>query len=103
REAWARCFAASLAAWSGRVSFPAGATEYRCLALVRGLPPVPAAPDHLPDQLDRRARAGFAGLIANWVALAYGGRPPPEGAFEEALAWIGDLCGNPAKDRGTLP
>ncbi|MDR0451037.1 MAG: hypothetical protein LBH26_07205 [Treponema sp.] len=96
REAWARCFAASLAAWSrsGRLSFPAGATEYRCLALVRGLParPLQEARAEAPDSAARR---GFAELIAVWVALAYGGRIPPEGAFERALAWIRDLCGTP--------
>jgi hypothetical protein len=78
REAWARCFAASLAAWSRyrRVGFPAGATEYRCLALVRAVEP------------DTAACEGFAELISHWVALAYGGKIPPEGAFERALAGI---------------
>jgi hypothetical protein len=124
REAWARCFAASLAAWSryGRLSFPAGATEYRCLALVRGLPvrtvqqaapgtdrqlrqlrqlrqaqtdpAVPALPAQAEGS-DSAARA-FAEFISHWVALAYGGRIPPEGAFERALAWIRELCGTPA-------
>jgi hypothetical protein len=109
REAWARCFAASLAAWSryGGLSFPAGATEYRCLALVRGVPvrAVPETAPALPDQAegpDSAARRGFAELITHWVALAYGGRPPPEGAFEGALAWIGDLCGA-LEDRESLP
>ncbi|MDR1637106.1 MAG: DUF4129 domain-containing protein [Treponema sp.] len=119
REAWARCFAASLAAWSRyrQVNFPAGATEYRCLALVRGLAPARPAQTARravqqvervhPDQADPAQAEGpgsaacgsFAELIANWVALAYGGRIPPEGAFERALAWIGDLCGTP-EDRG---
>jgi hypothetical protein len=109
REAWARCFAASLAAWSRYrgLSFPAGATEYRCLALVRGVS-VRAAPQTapaLPDQAEGpepAARRGFAELIAHWVALAYGGRPPPEGAFERALAWIGELAGAP-EDRESPP
>jgi hypothetical protein len=123
RDAWARCFAASLAAWSWRrqLSFPAGATEYRCLALVRGLPArtaqtartqVQTAAQAVPSQMgdpDLAARRAFAELIANWVAFAYGGRIPPEGAFEGALAWIGDLCGSPPgsppeapEDRGLL-
>jgi hypothetical protein len=110
REAWARCFVASLAAWSryGGVVFPAGATEYRCLALVRGLPARgvrrTAAAQALPSEaagLDPAARQGFAELISHWVALAYGGRIPPEGAFEGALAWIGDLW--KAEDRESLP
>jgi hypothetical protein len=108
REAWARCFVASLAAWSryGGVVFPDGATEYRCLALVRGLPAAQrtAAAPALPSEaagLDQAAREGFAELISHWVALAYGGRIPPEGAFEGALAWIGDLW--KAEDRESLP
>jgi hypothetical protein len=94
REAWARCYAASLEAmrlrWGFR--FPPGATEYRCLTLVR-----------------RRAgespagQTAFAGLIRHWVAFFYGGILPPEGAFEEALAWVGSLCEKPAPGEETAP
>jgi hypothetical protein len=85
REAWSLCYQASLAALSRyhRIPFPAGATEYRCLALVRrrqgGKPEGP--------------EGAFADLIRHWVALAYGGISPPGGAFEEALAWASSLCG----------
>jgi hypothetical protein len=84
REAWAACYAASLAAWSRYwgLSFPPGATEYRCLALIRSQGPTVV-----------RTSAGFPELIANWVSLAYGKHPPPEGAFEKAAAWVKDLCG----------
>jgi hypothetical protein len=68
------------------IRFPPGATEYRCLGLVR--------------QKDRELGGPFAaGLIRPWVALAYGGSNPPEGAFEEALDWVMGLC-IPEENRG---
>ncbi|MDR3248939.1 MAG: DUF4129 domain-containing protein, partial [Treponema sp.] len=87
REAWGRCYAAALAAFTryGGIRFPPGATEYRCLSLVRlrtqttGL----RTPGH---------GSAFAELIRHWVALAYGGSVPPDGAFEDSLAWVGALC-----------
>ncbi|MDR3247375.1 MAG: hypothetical protein LBT39_01190, partial [Treponema sp.] len=39
----------------------------------------------------------FADLVGRWVAFAYGGIVPPNGAFEEALAWVTALC-RPAED-----
>jgi hypothetical protein len=87
REAWGRCYAASLEAlrlrWALR--FPPGATEYRCLALVRLWAGRGAADGG-------RAEAAFAGLIRHWTALFYGGINPPAGAFEEAAAWAGSLA-----------
>jgi hypothetical protein len=84
REAWAACFAAALAAWSRYrgVSFPPEATEYGCLALVRKSGPAGAR--------------GFADMVLHWVALAYGGRLPPEGAFDRALV----LCESLGADFG---
>jgi hypothetical protein len=83
REAWGRCYAAALGALAvyRGVRFPPGATEYRCLALLR-------------SQAGGRELGGpfAAGLIRHWVALAYGGSNPPEGAFEEAVAWVNGLC-----------
>jgi hypothetical protein len=84
REAWVLCYAAALESLTRyrNFRFPPGATEYRCLALVRGRP-------------GRTAR-DFERFIRHWVPLAYGGSPPPEGAFEESLAWVRSL-------RGELP
>jgi hypothetical protein len=94
REAWGRCYAAALEAlrlrWGFR--FPPGATEYRCLALVR----LQKARFTGPAEPDQGLELSFAGLIRHWVAFFYGGIVPPEGAFEEALAWVGSLCGNSA-------
>jgi hypothetical protein len=85
REAWGLCYAASLNALTRyhSIRFPPGATEYRCLALLRR---------RQNDRLAGFERA-FADLIRHWVALAYGGISPPGGAFEEALAWALSLCG----------
>ncbi|MDR3147626.1 MAG: DUF4129 domain-containing protein [Treponema sp.] len=81
RAAWGLCYTASLAALSRyrQIRFPPGATEYRCLALVR----------RRPGALER----AFADLIHHWVGLAYGGIEPAAGAFGEALAWVLSLCG----------
>ena len=74
REAWAACLAGYIGIYSAyrSLSFPVDATEYDCLCLVR---------QHLPDDAEI-----FAPLVQNWVLLAYGGRSPAGGAFEEALA-----------------
>jgi hypothetical protein len=65
------------------VRFPPGATEYRCLALLRSQ----------AGGRNRELGGPFAaGLIRHWVALAYGGSNPPEGAFEEAVVWVNGLC-----------
>jgi hypothetical protein len=75
RQAWAACLAGSMGAYSRHysISFPAGATEYGCLKLLRELLP-PAAAE------------GFAELVRSWVFFAYGNRLPTEGAFERVLA-----------------
>ena len=73
REAWAACLAGCLGAYTEYRSlvFPACTTEYGCLDLVRRT---------LPDQAP-----GFRFVVQNWICLAYGGIPPGEGAFEQAL------------------
>jgi hypothetical protein len=79
REAWGYCFSGAVAAFSqyrGLV-FPPNATEYDCLALA------PAVP-------------GFRGLVTAWVGLAYGGKIPPDGAFEGALDFCRSLLTPPA-------
>jgi hypothetical protein len=83
REAWGLCYAAALGALARYrlLRFPPGATEYRCLALVR----------RHQSGLERP----FADLIRHWTALAYGGIEPPGGAFDEALAWAQSLCARP--------
>jgi len=75
RQAWAACLAGCIAACSKyrRVSFPAAATEYGCLDLVRRKMPEEAA--------------GFGELVRNWILFAYGGRHPADAAFEQALSY----------------
>jgi hypothetical protein len=88
RRAWGFCLAALLAAWSRyrRLNFPPDATEYGCLALVRASAGAgPAA--HEAET--------FAAVIKRWVDLAYGGRRPPAGSFEEALAFCQSLMAPP--------
>lgn len=91
REAWGRCYAASLGALSQRwgLRFPPGATEYRCLALVRRRLGRGAGP---AEEFAGPVGTAFAGFIRRWVDFFYGGILPPEGAFEEALAWVASLC-----------
>ena len=75
REAWAACLAGCLGVYTRyrSLSFPADATEYGCLDLVRRALPSEAG--------------GFEDLVQSWVLFAYGGRAPGEGAFEEAIAY----------------
>ncbi|MDR1932671.1 MAG: hypothetical protein LBQ57_07625 [Spirochaetales bacterium] len=86
RGAWAACLVGTMIAVSGSlgISFPAAATEYDCLSLVL-----------------KKGDAGgeFTGLVKTWVNFAYGGRLPPDGAFEKALAYGVSLSGGEA-DRG---
>jgi hypothetical protein len=77
RRAWGCCLAALLESWTRyrALCFPPEATEYECLALIRAA----GAPGEA---------AAFTAFVNRWAALAYGGKPPPEGSFAEAL----DLC-----------
>ena len=102
REAWGRCYTASLGAIGQRwgLRFPPGATEYRCLALVRRRLGRGAAP---AEEFTGPVGAAFAGFIRRWVDFFYGGILPPEGAFEEALAWVASLCEKPASVPTPVP
>ncbi|GHV92767.1 hypothetical protein AGMMS50268_32700 [Spirochaetia bacterium] len=95
REAWAACFSAALAGWSSyrQLSFPVDATEYGCLALVRAASVSPAATGPAAAVPPAKAAevSAFGDLIFAWVAFAYGGIFPPEGAFEKALAFCESL------------
>jgi hypothetical protein len=101
REAWAACLAAAIAAAGIRwgLVFPRNATEYECLALVRAwaapaaIPrteetAVPPAAGNGDGESSQAVVRGFTDLVKNWIALAYGGLSPGEGAFELAL----DFC-----------
>jgi hypothetical protein len=81
REAWARCFAAILAAFSEREKFivPRDATEYGCLALLRSR--------ELPEA------EAFNSFLKSWIDLAYGGRTPDPGRFDEALSFCVSIQG----------
>jgi len=82
REAWAACFAGCIAAYATykSLSFPADATEYGCLDLVRC---------SLPGEAGE-----FGGIVRSWILFAYGGRMPDPGAFGDALAY-GRSIGKP--------
>jgi hypothetical protein len=86
RRAWGLCLAALFEAWSRYrgPAFPPDATEYGCLALIRAA----GAP---PAETER-----FALVVRRWAAFAYGGRLPPPGSFEEALALCAALIPRPA-------
>jgi hypothetical protein len=86
REAWASCLSSAIAACGERrgASFPRDATEYECLALVRAW--------------DQDAAGGFSDLVRAWITLAYGGTPPPPGAFEESAGFCQSLLDIPAED-----
>jgi hypothetical protein len=88
RRAWGFCLAAMLETWSRRrgLNFPPDATEYDCLALVR------ASANAGPAAGETET---FASVIKRWVNLAYGGRRPPAGSFEEALAFCRSLLAAP--------
>jgi hypothetical protein len=82
REAWAACLRGSIAAYSryGDISFPPDATEYGCLALVRA-----SCGGDAESIGGAQSIEGFGELVGNWIYLAYGGRNPPDGAFERSL------------------
>ena len=81
REAWAACFSGCLEAYSlsCSIAFPAGATEYDCLRLVR------ECAVSIREEADYRESA-FDEIVQNWILFAYGSRPPVRGTFEKALA-----------------
>jgi hypothetical protein len=93
RRAWGCCIAALFESWSRyrRPVFPPGTTEYGCLALVRAAGGAPAETER------------FAAAVTRWTAFAYGGRPPPAGSFEEALAFCGALIPEPEPEQSDLP
>jgi hypothetical protein len=88
RRAWGCCLAALLESWSRyrALSFPRNATEYACLALVRAAGASAEA-------------AAFAAFVNRWAALAYGGKPPPEESFAEALDLCRSLSPSPAPEK----
>jgi hypothetical protein len=98
RRAWGFCLAALIQSWSRyrALIFPPDATEYDCLALVRAERNAGAADaaGTGPGAAGSREAESFALAVGRWVALAYGGRFPPAGSFEETLAFCRSL--NPA-------
>ena len=83
REAWAACFAGCIASFirCHSLTFPADATEYECLALVR--------------QAFGNETKAFGELVERWILLAYGGRIPGQGAFESALSYGRSILDSP--------
>ena len=81
REGWSLCFRAFISVFSKLLffPFPAEATEYEALVLVRkNFTAV------MPDKAG--GIDGFETFIHHWITFAYGGKDPAPGSFEEALA-----------------
>ena len=79
RYAWGFCIAAifrSLAVYRGIVFLP-GATEYDCLNTVR---------DALPEQ-----SSALEGPVNHWAAYAYGGQPPAQDSYWQALEYCSSI------------
>ena len=76
RLAWGYCTAAAIQSWPHYrgIIFPPDATESDCAYIVGSL----GSGSFLSD--------AFSRLIKNWEYLAYAGRFPPEGCFEEAVS-----------------
>ena len=75
RLAWGYCAAAAVQSWSlyRGIKFPANATENDCVNIVC-------------EKSDNSMEASaFGRFLKTWVYLAYAGRLPPEGSFEEAV------------------
>jgi hypothetical protein len=80
RLAWGYCTAAAILSWPfyRGVNFPPNATESDCAGLVS-------------SSCNTEEAQIFGKLIKNWVYLAYAERFPPEGSFEEAVAFCKSL------------
>jgi hypothetical protein len=80
RLAWGFCIAALIRSWSlyRGLQFPPNATEYDCMELVRSAEVSPDAEN-------------FTAALSYWVNFAYGGRIPPGGSFETAIAFCESL------------
>ncbi|MCL1927596.1 MAG: hypothetical protein FWG07_02240 [Treponema sp.] len=90
REAWALCFRAFISVFTKLwfFPFPAEATEYESLAIVRKNYSVPA----LSNEENKANTPDFSGgiksfedFIRNWIIFAYGGQEPAAGSFEQAV------------------
>jgi hypothetical protein len=93
REAWAACLEVFIGACErGGLVSPPEATEYECLDLVRSW-----SASRGPEKGERVFR-DFSLLVSRWVALAYGGILPREGAFEETVNCCSSLLRLPAED-----
>ena len=79
REAWALCFRAFIGIFAKLwfVPFPAEATEYESLALVR---------KNYSSSVASNNVKYFEDFIHHWIIFAYGGQEPETGSFEQAVA-----------------
>jgi len=95
REAWALCFRAFIAAFTRYwfLSFPAEATEYETLAVVRKAGS--AGNTEGAESAGNAGSTGFAVFVRRWIVFAYGGREPAAGSFEEAVSSCRRLLDNP--------
>ncbi|MCL2720772.1 MAG: hypothetical protein FWD47_05480 [Treponema sp.] len=74
RLAWGYCTAAAIYSWSAyqNIIFHPNTTENECAALVN-------------SKNDTAQAKEFSKLIKHWIHLAYAGRLPPDGSFEQAI------------------
>jgi hypothetical protein len=75
REAWALCFRAFISVFTSMwfIPFPAEATEYESLTLVR------------KNTAAETGINSFENFIRSWIVFAYGGQEPERGSFEQAV------------------
>jgi len=81
RLAWGYCACAAVKSVSfcRDIIFPLHATEYDCMQIAG-------------SRIKNSAEAdSFEKIMKNWIYLAYAGRLPPEGSFEEALGFCRSL------------
>ncbi|MDR2952398.1 MAG: hypothetical protein LBU82_04065 [Treponema sp.] len=78
RMAWGCCAAAAVLSWTlcHGVVFPVDATESECVELINS---------KAGDGVDIGKAQKFCRLMQNWTNLAYAGKTPPEGSFQEAI------------------
>jgi hypothetical protein len=80
RMAWGYCTAAVIISWSAfrGLVFPPNATENDCADMVR-------------QTGNSEEAKNFCKIINHWINIAYAGKNPPEGSFEEASAFCRSL------------
>ena len=82
RMAWGYCTAAAIISWTvyRGITFPPDATENECADIINSIP-----------SGNKNEAGTFNRLIKNWNYVAYAGKIPPQGSFEEAFTFCRQL------------